>query len=164
MLVTLIVRFLIDLNYSDSNGQGTGTSVLIDESIEGVNIVCSGVECSYIWDVSALPDGNYNVLLLAKDGLYSTFDSTDSTFEMTTTPVIPPTQDTNSTYTEQFTNASSGRRDGNIYYSSGSLRNLTEEQKQTLALQQTQNLLFFGGFILLALIIIGGVVLYKRKR
>lgn len=158
-ITDVYLNVLIDLNFSLSDSQGTGTEVLIDEDITGANIICDGVQCSYVWDTSSVADGNYYILINATDQNFSSFDASDGDFNIYTE--IIPTPETE--YTQRYINPESSQRDDNRYYNPDSEFNLDEDEKQTSELKAMNNFLFYFGVIVIGVLIILGVVLWKRK-
>ena len=154
-------EILIDLNYSSSNSQGTGTPLLLSESINGAIILCSGIECSYTWNTSGVSDGNYYILIDASDGLYNSFDASDSDFNIYSAGTTPATNE--SDYSNRYINPESNQRDDNRYYNPDSAFNLDEDEKQTAELKQMNNFLFYFGLIIIVIVIILGVVLWKKR-
>jgi len=92
---------LVDLNYSASNTEGSGTAILTDENTTGGSIVCDDSDfsnvtnCAYTWNINAIPDGNYYILINVNDGTNETFDAGDLNFSIYTTP---PIEDYNITF------------------------------------------------------------------
>ena len=161
---------LIDLNYSASATEGTGTAILIDENTSGGSIVCDDADftdstnCEYSWNIDAVADGNYYLIIRADDDSDFNTDASDSDFNIWTSVVpVTPTPDTNSSYTQQYINPKSNRRDGNVFFSEDSRRALTDEEKTRIATEQTQNLIFIFGLIVIVILICLGVILWKKK-
>ena len=81
-------RLTIDLNYSQSITQGTGTIIIEDLNLnasicpnQNWNILPS--ECSYSWNYSTVADGNYGIIgfLTDSDGAID-FNNSDGNFEI----------------------------------------------------------------------------------
>ncbi len=59
---------LIDLNYSPSRTQGTGTVIIDDMNTTGESITCDdsdfsdSTNCIFVWNISGVSDGNYFIL------------------------------------------------------------------------------------------------------
>ncbi len=81
---------LVDLNYSTSNLQGTGTVIVNDLNLS--TLPSSGAwncqdtnfedstQCSIDWNISAITDGNYYILLYINDGAETNFNASDNNF------------------------------------------------------------------------------------
>ncbi len=89
-----------DLNYSDTNTQkGTGTVIIADANL-GMQANCSNNDldtnrrCTYNWNTSAIPDGNYFILLQVRTDTNQqwSFDASDNNFQL-----INPAPDINIT-------------------------------------------------------------------
>ena len=89
---------LLDLNYSTSSTQGTGTVILNDTNTLNAVLNCTpsvlnlGATCRYVWDISSIPDGNYFMLATLTDGIATDFDASDANFNIFA-PVPPAIQE-----------------------------------------------------------------------
>ena len=79
---------LIDINYSSSSTQGTGTVIANDLNL-ATGLVCDSNDlssrryCIYNnWDFSAVDDGNYFILVEVNDGSGTAFDASNYAFEI----------------------------------------------------------------------------------
>ena len=87
---------LIDLNFSTSNTQGTGTVIINDVNTDSATITCADSDfsnttlCTFSWDISGVANATYFILSNASDGnvLTDDFDASDSSFTIITT-VLP---------------------------------------------------------------------------
>ena len=83
----------IDLNYSPSQTQGTGTAIINDTNMG--NLTCdsndfsSPQECKYTWNITAVANGTYYILIEANDGANTDFNSGNSTFAITSSNTGP---------------------------------------------------------------------------
>lgn len=81
---------LIDLNFSTSNTQGTGTVIINDENTTGGLITCAdsdfsdSTNCTFSW-TTPTSDANFFVLALASDGVNTSFDAGDNNFMIDST-------------------------------------------------------------------------------
>lgn len=84
---------LVDLNYSSSTSQGTGTPIITDTNT--LTLTCSTqnlagtANCTYHFVITGVTDGNYFILGRAKDNALSDFDAGDLNFRIQTTSVPP---------------------------------------------------------------------------
>ncbi len=77
----------IDLNYSSSNTQGTGTVILEDYNA-GTATVCATADlnsqtaCSWDWNISSslVADGNYYILIFVDNNTATDFNASDNIF------------------------------------------------------------------------------------
>jgi len=88
---------LADINYSASGVQGTGTNIISDVNTDSVTITCADSDfsnstaCSYSWNIDAVADGNYFILIDVNGGLTTrVFDASDNNFNIFTTPNVSP--------------------------------------------------------------------------
>jgi hypothetical protein len=77
----------IDLNYSVSSAQGSGTIIVEDLNLSSdicldQNFADGISECSYSWDYSLVADGNYVIIGLLSDGTATDFNASDANFEI----------------------------------------------------------------------------------
>lgn len=151
--------FNIDLNYSVSSSQGTGTQILLNELVSAsTEILCvgdfaNGSICSYSLDMSAVADGNYFVLIQATVNGKTGFDAS-AEFQI----YSPPKSDVN--YIQRYINPNYDQRDSNIYYNPETDYKLTDAEKQNLYLQELTLILIVIGIIAS----IGVYILWKRKK
>jgi len=80
-------RITIDLNYSTTTTQGTGTVIIEDLNL--VSTVCPdqdwddvASECSYSWDYSAVDDGNYRITGMSTVGTVTDFNASVADFQV----------------------------------------------------------------------------------
>ena len=81
-------RLSIDINYSQTSNQGTGTVIVKDLNL--VSTICADQDwsdvpstCSYSWNYSEIADGNYGIIGLLTDSFGSTdFNNSDANFEI----------------------------------------------------------------------------------
>ena len=78
-------RLTVDINYSTSNTQGTGTVLVQDLNLS--QAVCPSVkwdsntaQCSWDWNIFGRGDANYFILIDVNDGELKTFEATDNSF------------------------------------------------------------------------------------
>ena len=160
---------LIDLNYSSSNSQGTGTEILVLESTTGVNILCddsnfaSSPNCSYSWVADSVPDGNYYILVFAHDGVRGGFGVSASDFNIYTS-AVPPVVGVDNNYSTRYLSPFDSQRDSNVYLNVAEFNALTDEEKQTSYLKSIETYIFFGGIIILLIVGFIGWKTWKRKR
>jgi len=108
-------RLSVDLNYSQTSNQGTGTVIIKDLNLS--SSICTDQDwsdipsaCSYSWDYSAVVDGNYGVNGLITDSIANTdFNNSDGNFEIADdvnlliyVPIDESTGDTIDTSTYSF--------------------------------------------------------------
>ena len=83
--------FLVDLNYSNSNTQGTGTPIITDVNTLSSTITCadtnfdiSPVTCTYSWSTTNVGNGDYYILadVNAPVAAETDFDPSDATFNV----------------------------------------------------------------------------------
>lgn len=91
--------FLVDINFSTQSTQGTGTVILQDINTDSATISCGSsdfsnpVTCTFVWDIDAVADNNLFILIDINDSINMTFDASDASFEIFTTPIAaPPSQ------------------------------------------------------------------------
>ncbi len=90
---------LIDLNFSTSQSQGTGTVIINDVNTTGGSVTCADADfsnttsCTVTWNIDSVPDGQYFILLKGTDGTFSDFDTSFATFSIFTSddPAEAPT-------------------------------------------------------------------------
>jgi len=77
-------RIVVDINYSTVNTQGTGTPILQDFNLN--SSVCDSLDwnvspaaCSWDWNFSGVPDGNYYFLIDLNNGKNSSFKASSKT-------------------------------------------------------------------------------------
>ncbi|MDD5162865.1 MAG: Ig-like domain-containing protein [Candidatus ainarchaeum sp.] len=117
-------NLLVDLNYSSQKTQGTGTVIVADLNLntlgttgayhcEDTNFL-NATDCGIDWNIATVPDGNYYLLLLVKDGVNTDFNSSDNNFMVdNTAPTVSissPTDgstSTSSTVTLQYSGSDS---------------------------------------------------------
>ncbi len=86
---------LIDLNFSTSQTQGTGT-VIVNDSNLSTAWTCDGddlstaQECKFNWDISAVANDDYFILVEVSDGTSTDFNSGANTFTITSAVVGDP--------------------------------------------------------------------------
>ena len=86
-------NLLVDLNYSSSRTQGTGTIIVKDLNLmqPGVCLSTNFVTtqtCNYDWNIRGVSDGVYYLLTKINDGTLSGTDSSDNNFGIDSTPPI----------------------------------------------------------------------------
>ncbi|MDD4082351.1 MAG: LamG domain-containing protein, partial [Sphaerochaetaceae bacterium] len=80
--------FLVDLSYSSSQTEGTGSVILSDANLVN-NFVCDSNDlssariCTYHWDIDSVPNGTYYILANVSDGVNSDFASGATSFTIT---------------------------------------------------------------------------------
>ena len=85
---------LVDLNFSTSAVQSTGTVIINDVNTDSATITCEDSDfsnptiCTFAWDISGVPDNNFFILVEITDGVSTDFDASNATFEITTAPPI----------------------------------------------------------------------------
>jgi hypothetical protein len=85
-------NLLVDLNYSSSAVQGTGTIIVNDLNISALGTTgafnCAdtnfldSTQCSIDWNISSVVDGNYFLLLSITDGNQTDFNASDNNFQV----------------------------------------------------------------------------------
>ena len=144
---------LIDLNYSDSNVQGTGYRILLNDPISSENWLCEDsnfinpVICYYLWNITDITDGNYYLLAEVSDAGRSGTDVTDDYFVIGEVPTAVVSEDYNQRYI------------------TGDFTALSETEKQTVLLEgMNSNIFLVIVIILIAVVLIIGWFLWKRKQ
>ncbi len=81
----------IDINYSATNTQGSGTAIVNDTNLATLtcdsNNLATTPKCKYRWNISAIADGTYYILAVVNDDYNSDFSAGASTFILTTVAV-----------------------------------------------------------------------------
>lgn len=80
---------LIDINFSTSASQATGTVIVNDLNSSNATITCvgndfnlAGKTCTYSWSITHVPNGNYFILVdVNKNGEFS-FDASNASFNV----------------------------------------------------------------------------------
>lgn len=151
----------VDINFSTSSSQGTGTAILTDVNTNTVQITCDDADfidqtdCSFTWDISAVADNNYFILILVKDLTKSDFDTSDSTFQIFTTP---DTEFLDTNYTQYF--SPNDPRETLVDSERFVNRKLIVEEKELDNLMP----LLVGGFIVIIFILGIIIVMGVRRR
>ena len=79
--------FLVDLNFSTSASEGTGTVIIDDINTTGESITCTDtnfvtpVLCTFSWDITAVPDGDF-FIIMSVTNITETFEAGDAIFEI----------------------------------------------------------------------------------
>jgi hypothetical protein len=156
----------VDINYSATATVGTGTQIIVQENVlTSPSLICDSADfstdtnCSYSWNISSVPDGNYFIVVAMFDGLLDANDVSNADFVIASLPPAPPSTD----YVERYIAPDSKQRDTNVYFNPTSAFALSETEKQTQSLQATETNIFFFGLII---IVILGIILWftwKRK-
>ena len=77
---------LVDLNFSTSNVQGTGTPIITDVNTDSATITCvdsdfsDPTSCSFSWDTTGVADNNYFILINASALGIEVTDESDANF------------------------------------------------------------------------------------
>jgi len=117
-------NLLIDLNYSTSSSQGTGTEIINDSNTLSGSISCvdndfsNSTNCTYSWTTPAA-DGNFFMLGLASDGTNTDFDAGDNNFMIDSIPsayleILPDVNFTKTAYPLDFNATISDSGSGNF--------------------------------------------------
>ncbi len=81
---------LVDINFSTSSSEGTGTVIINDVNTDSATITCddsdfsNSTKCSISWNISSVADNDYFILINVNDGTATDFDASDATFEIFT--------------------------------------------------------------------------------
>ncbi|MDD4082385.1 MAG: alkaline phosphatase family protein, partial [Sphaerochaetaceae bacterium] len=89
--------FLVDLSYSSSQTEGTGTVILSDANLSEVfvcdsNDLSSARTCTYHWNIDSVPNGTYYISAKVMEGVNSDFASGATSFTITSSAVAGPLQ------------------------------------------------------------------------
>ncbi len=155
--------FLVDLNFSTNSSQGTGTPITTDLNTLDIGITCvaNGIEreCIFTWDISAVANNNYFILVNVTDQDAQTgFDQSDSTFQ-----IIKSVVEQGVDY-ERYFNPLDDRKDlvddANKFVNPA----LVEDQSGVLRRNEEQNQLLSGIIILLVVVIVIAIfaVFFKK--
>lgn len=81
---------LIDINFSTSGSQGTGTVIVNDLNTSSASITCvgndfnqAGKTCTYFWNLGGIPNGSYFILVDANSVNAASFDASNASFTVT---------------------------------------------------------------------------------
>ncbi len=85
----------IDINYSSSQTQGTGTNIINDVNLATLkcdsNTLSTAQECKYTWNIDLVQDGNYYILTEISDGSNTDFNAGTGDFNIwDSTPKYSP--------------------------------------------------------------------------
>ncbi len=87
----------LDVNYSSSQTQGTGTTIVIDQNVAMMTCDNNNFEtavryCKYSWNTTGVSNGSYYIIALARDANGSSdFNSGNQTFTLGTADSCTPT-------------------------------------------------------------------------
>ena len=79
-------NMLIDLNFSTSSTQGTGTVIIDDVNFSRLPLKCddlnfkNSTKCSWDWNISGVSDGTYYILMSTSDGSLTDFNASENSF------------------------------------------------------------------------------------
>ena len=88
----------IDINYSGSASQGTGTPILTDQNMGATSgLTCDSddfstvTQCHYTWNTASATDSTYYILINVNDHSDSYFDASNNPFTLLNNPPISST-------------------------------------------------------------------------